>query len=302
MKTVESSRGRGFTLIELLVVISIIVILLAVLVPSLSKAISAAERAACLAHQTGVAKSCQMYAISGVRSLPVTQIGPYDPGLGVPPPPPPPDVAQIIGGLLPGVLPPLPVAPPLPPPPTAISGNPFQYSMDVKSSNHTTIPLGIGLLVTEQLLPGTQLGDMVHCPSFDTSSTTGAADFGMDTVHESGVGASYYDDPAHASRRKVSSYNYRGVSYAFVHGGSPLKTNSLRSNFVLYSDMLDTAYGIRFHHQTGYNRAFGDGSGAFYQDEGFRIDRYQEDQMYPAINGISAADKDETIFEFFLAR
>ena len=42
-----SQRERGFTLIELLVVITIIVILLALLVPAINKGIYAAELAKC---------------------------------------------------------------------------------------------------------------------------------------------------------------------------------------------------------------------------------------------------------------
>lgn len=43
-------QARGFTLIELLVVVTIIVVLLALLVPSLDKAIEAAERTVCAAN------------------------------------------------------------------------------------------------------------------------------------------------------------------------------------------------------------------------------------------------------------
>jgi len=48
---------RGFTIVELLVVVSIIILLLAILLPSMSKAREASRRAVCAAnlHQTGVA-------------------------------------------------------------------------------------------------------------------------------------------------------------------------------------------------------------------------------------------------------
>lgn len=53
---------KGFTLIELLVVIAIIALLLAILMPTLKKAQSAAKRAVCLAHLHSLGLSWVMYA------------------------------------------------------------------------------------------------------------------------------------------------------------------------------------------------------------------------------------------------
>jgi prepilin-type N-terminal cleavage/methylation domain-containing protein/prepilin-type processing-associated H-X9-DG protein len=55
-------RRRGFTLIELLVVISIIALLLAILMPSLTKAREQARRAACKTNVSNVGKGASMYA------------------------------------------------------------------------------------------------------------------------------------------------------------------------------------------------------------------------------------------------
>ena len=55
-------RSRAFTLIELLVVISIIVILLALLVGGLEKALKVSERTRCGAHLKNLAQSCRIYA------------------------------------------------------------------------------------------------------------------------------------------------------------------------------------------------------------------------------------------------
>lgn len=60
----------GFTLIELLVVITIIVILLALLVPSLEKAIYQAELAQCGASLKAVATGAQTYAFDHKRTYP----------------------------------------------------------------------------------------------------------------------------------------------------------------------------------------------------------------------------------------
>ena len=56
-----SSGGRGFSLIELLVVISIIAILVAVLIPSLSNAKELARRAVCSVHLRGIGVGMQVY-------------------------------------------------------------------------------------------------------------------------------------------------------------------------------------------------------------------------------------------------
>src|ERR1041385_4304760 len=67
---VTMKRTHAFTLIELLVVVTIIVILLALLVPSLDRAVYQAELAACAAQQRGVATGSITYAAHYSRSYP----------------------------------------------------------------------------------------------------------------------------------------------------------------------------------------------------------------------------------------
>lgn len=64
------TRGAGFTLVELLVVIGIIAVLIAILLPSLSKAREAARTAACLSNQRQLAVSFLMYANENRGFLP----------------------------------------------------------------------------------------------------------------------------------------------------------------------------------------------------------------------------------------
>ena len=62
--------SRGFTLVELLVVVSIIVVLIALLTPSLDQAIYQAELVACAARQESVASATLTYAIGNRRRYP----------------------------------------------------------------------------------------------------------------------------------------------------------------------------------------------------------------------------------------
>lgn len=70
---------RAFTLVELLVILGIIAILLAILLPSLSKARKQAQTAACLSNQRQLVAACVMYANEHNGLLPFTGFydGPY---------------------------------------------------------------------------------------------------------------------------------------------------------------------------------------------------------------------------------
>ena len=67
-------KRRGFTLIELLVVVAIIALLIAILLPSLSRARELANRSACAANARGVMQSCVVYAAENNDLFPLVVI------------------------------------------------------------------------------------------------------------------------------------------------------------------------------------------------------------------------------------
>lgn len=71
----RKQRLKGFTLIELLVVVAIIALLVAILLPSLTKARASAQRAKCLANLRGISQASNMYATEDLKNLivPVSQ-------------------------------------------------------------------------------------------------------------------------------------------------------------------------------------------------------------------------------------
>ncbi len=64
------SRSRAFTLIELLVVVAIIAVLIAILLPSLANAKSAANRTKCLANLRAIGSGTRVYAGENADQIP----------------------------------------------------------------------------------------------------------------------------------------------------------------------------------------------------------------------------------------
>ena len=228
-------RPGAFTLVELMVVVTIIVILIAMLAPAMSKATEAAQRAKCLAHQCGTVFGGQNYAIENKGYLPPS----VEPGT---------------------------------------DGNQWVcWSYDVRATEDVAVvlsgqiapggpPLGLGLLGSGGYIPATKLGKMLHCPTYDNSNGD-AAGHCMDVISGYGVGGSWFTDPSYTGSRVIVGYHYRGASYWWDKG--MLRINRLGSDEVITVDIADPRTGLTgtvWGHSDGYNRAFADGHGGYFQD------------------------------------
>lgn len=227
-------RGRGFTLVELLVVLAIITVLIAMLLPSLDHAQEAAWRAKCLSNQHATVQAMITYAVSHKTLLPITHTG------------------------------------------SAAGEVNWAYAWDLKvTSNPAAGPMGLGLLVAGNVI-GSPHPKLFHCPSMNTVETPYNTPYHSMDVNLpnwwNGVGASWWDDPAFATRRVVSGYQYRGHSWSHTHGLTHPRLTSVPGSAVIYADSIDHRFGARFTHLDGYNRSAIDGSAAFRPDPDFELE------------------------------
>ena len=70
-RTADRVQGRGFTLVELLVVIGIIAVLIAILLPALSKAREQANRTVCLSNMRELSMALRIYATQNKDQIPI---------------------------------------------------------------------------------------------------------------------------------------------------------------------------------------------------------------------------------------
>lgn len=261
---------------ELLVVISIIVILLAILVPSLSKAIKYSEKAKCAANQRNIAQVIVGYTLNNKnKCFPTTGKDPAGQ----------PTFAWAMDyknckPVAAGTGPQQPIASrPLNLPLVyASTGGSASAGGDLGAANRNA--LGLGILVAIGALPTTKLGEIAHCPSLNTNSAAPSPKFGMDEVYSAtagdgstsqAAGCSYYADGNQQTSRIVGSYNFRGASWAWctengATGKAVIEYGDLGAGFTLLMDFPDTRYGAKYCHKDGYNVSYGDGHTEYFSD------------------------------------
>lgn len=336
----NAKRSAAFTLVELLVVISIIVILLAILVPSLGKAMRASEKSKCAANQRNIAQVITGYALNNRYVLVPSVLtatrttaqarNPVDnSNIGNPSGYAVSAFAfamdyrgtdQASAGVQPTTA--LP-APSRPLPITLATALSLPLTLGSSTSQppptgagSSGLMLGLGILVQTDGLPTTKLGEIAHCPSLNTEKSAISPGFGMDQTYAiaaatstngsdtNGAGGSYIADPNQKNARIVGSYNYRGTSWAFTHGGAAtIQYSQIGPGFALLSDFTDPRFGRKFHHRDGYNVAYGDGHCSYFEDPaGLKpadLSTVEEKAQGKPIDGHSAPQQDEAIWEHF---
>lgn len=250
---------RAFTLIELLVVVAILSVLLSILSPSLNRAKELTRRAVCLSSMRNTIQGCLSYAGDERDMLPPSQNS---------------------------------------------DGSIWAYAFDAKNSANVNQPLGVGLLIPYGHLSDSQLGRALHCPSLRTAGATewNTPYHSMDVDIANwwnGVGASWWNDPACATRRIVTSYNYRSPSYWRTHGQWQMRSSVLPADLALYLDVLDPRFGGRFAHRDGHNCVRADGSGFYYDQAESQIEEIALADGSPNTDGRADPVSDEAIFELF---
>lgn len=234
----------AFTLVELLVVISIIVILLALLVGGLERALKAAERGKCSANQRAIAQSAAAYALEYERTFPIAQR--YQNNAYA--------TTALVVRTAPGVA-------------------------AARDGTDQAFMHGIGHLISQGRVAGrAKAGEAVHCPSLDTTSAA-PAKTGMDEVQASDgnaqPSASYQGaSNFHVNTIIVSGYLYRAKSWAVTHSGGTIRTNIAKATFPITSDLVtyigpaanQNKSGRMFHHIDGWMVSFGDGHAEYIRD------------------------------------
>ena len=236
-------RRNGFTLIELLVVISIIALLIAILLPALGKARQKTKEMQCLTNQKSLVQGAMAYAANFKGDFPTS------------------DRREEMG-----------------------DGRQFADAYDLRTAfpysgaRDHRVPLGLGMVIENDLLPAGVLGDVYHCPSLDTTNNPTFPRAGMDgTDLATGIGGSaWFKYPKH---RITGSYNYRGTSFEFDKK-RPMTMEDISPDFLMIMDTPDMrirgAERLYLEHNEGDYYVTADGSGRFFNDPGNMIDKFAQ--------------------------
>ncbi len=249
---------RAFTLIELLVVVTVIIVLLAILMPAIGKSLEQTRRATCLAHMRNVVQGAASYASESFGMFPISATS-FDPAA--------PDwtnsfdlrktnplttVGKGLGLLVETNIVPLPQAAAFICPSfdstNSTAGTP-RHGMDVNEANWWN-----GMGVSFWNIAGRRI---IHSYNYRSPSW----------FH-------------------LNNTQLRTSSVANA-GKNP--------RIVLYVDGADSRFGIKYDHLDGYNRIFMDGGGGFFQDSTLRIDGLSA--AAGTFDGINSPASDENIFD-----
>ncbi|MEM6504348.1 MAG: prepilin-type N-terminal cleavage/methylation domain-containing protein [Planctomycetota bacterium] len=236
-------RSLGFTLIELLVVVSISALLIAILLPALGRAREKTREMQCLTNQKSLVQGAMAYAANFKGGFPTS------------------DRRDEMN-----------------------DGRQFADAYDLRTAfpysgaRDHRVPLGLGLVISNGLLPAGVLGDVYHCPSLDTTNNPVIPRAGMDgTDPATGLGGSaWYLYPKH---RITGSYNYRGTSFEFDKK-RPMTMEDISPDFLMTMDTPDMRIrgeGREYlAHNEGDYYVTADGSGRFFRDTENMIDRFAQ--------------------------
>ncbi len=242
---------------EMLVVMALITMLMALLLPAMGKSREQARRTLCAANSRGQVQACDAYSVENNSYLPPSQNE---------------------------------------------SGSVWAYSFDIKSSpGGTHVPMGVGIALAKGYF--NYEPKAFHCPSLDTSGATHVSNTPYHSMDVdipnwwNSIGASWWDDPAHAGKRITIGYTYRSPSWWRTNDQNRfLRVTAIPGGTVINADILDPRFGRRYAHVQGYNFTRIDQSGDFHADPDGEIDQL-------AISGAVVVDGrgqplvDEIIFQ-----